>query len=392
MTISLQEKLKNLDKLADGFNKQAGKTMMGRISKSEDIQKELIVDFISVKSLNVKNAMGGGIPKGKITIVSGNPDSGKTYFLLETIGNEMERDENFVAGWLESEGSITENDLTQFNIDPDRFFYLKFDKAGGAEKALDGVEAALLTGIDMFVINSLKCLVPSEELNKGMASMQIGLQARMNGKMTRKLKPIITENKTAFCIVQHLTTQIGSMSRDPLIISGGLAIMFGADIIMDFRKRSIGPEDPISKEEGVKIGVSIRKNHVVTNRCPYLKTEYYGIFGKGTEVYLEAIELAVEKGLIVKGGAFYKVPDENGNPVILEDGTKMQWQGTAKFRQYCIDNPDFFKDLTDKIGNDTAKKMSDEEIQAAIKEEQEVEEIIEEADILKEAKKSKKKK
>lgn len=168
--------------------------------------------------------------------------------------------------------------------------------------------------------------------------------------------------------------------------------MFGADIIMDFRKRSIGPEDPISKEEGVKIGVSIRKNHVVTNRCPYLKTEYYGIFGKGTEVYLEAIELAVEKGLIVKGGAFYKVPDENGNPVILEDGTKMQWQGTAKFRQYCIDNPDFFKDLTDKIGNDTAKKMSDEEIQAAIKEEQEVEEIIEEADILKEAKKSKKKK
>lgn len=212
MTISLQEKLKNLDKLADGFNKQAGKTMMGRISKSEDIQKELIVDFISVKSLNVKNAMGGGIPKAKITIVSGNPDSGKTYFLLETIGNEMERDENFVAGWLESEGSITENDLTQFNIDPDRFFYLKFDKAGGAEKALDGVEAALLTGIDMFVINSLKCLVPSEELNKGMASMQIGLQARMNGKMTRKLKPIITENKTAFCIVQHLTTQIGKLN------------------------------------------------------------------------------------------------------------------------------------------------------------------------------------
>lgn len=82
MTISLQEKLKNLDKLADGFNKQAGKTMMGRISKSEDIQKELIVDFISVKSLNVKNAMGGGIPKGKITIVSGNPDSGKVTYIF----------------------------------------------------------------------------------------------------------------------------------------------------------------------------------------------------------------------------------------------------------------------------------------------------------------------
>ena len=209
--MTLQEKLKNMDKLADGFNKKAGKVMMGRISKSEELRNELEVEWIETPSLNVNAITGGGIPRGKVTIVSGMPDSGKTFYLLETIGKEMAKDPNFVAGWLESEGSITYDNLMQFNIDPERFMYQRFDKAGGAEKALDGVEAALLTGLDMFVINSLKCLVPAEELEKSMEKQQVGLQARMNSKMMRKLKTIVTENKIAFVMVQHLSTQIGKL-------------------------------------------------------------------------------------------------------------------------------------------------------------------------------------
>ena len=366
MAICLAEKLKNLDKISDGFNKKEGKVLLGRISRSEELREALEIDFIPFPSLNVNEATGGGIPKGKITIISGNPDSGKTFLLLETIGIEMEKDPNFVAGWLESEGSITSDNLKQFNIDPVRFFYQRFTKGTGAEKAIDAVEAALLTGIDMFVINSLKCLVPAEELTKSMESMQIGLQARMNGKMMRKLNPIVTETNVAFVMVQHLSTQIGSMSRDPLIMSGGLAIRYAADLIIDLRKRSMSPDEPVKREEGIKIGVSVTKNHVVTNRFPYVKTEYYGIFGEGTEIYLEAIDLAERQELIVKSGAFIKIPDADGNPVILEDGTKMQWQGAAKFRQYCIDNPEFFTDLRNKIKG-VVENMTDEEIYAAKK-------------------------
>ena len=399
MAFTLQEKQKNLDKLAEGFNKKAGKTMLGRISKSEDLRNELKTEWIPVASLNVNEITGGGIPKGKISIISGNPDSGKTMFLLETIGLEMKRDPNFMAGWLESEGSITQDNLDQFGIDPTRFFYQRFDKANGAEKAIDGVEAALLTGVDMYVINSLKCLVPAEELNKDMGSMQIGLQARMNGKMMRKLKPLVTENKVAFTMVQHLSTEIGKMYGDPLQMSGGLAIRYAADLILDLRKRSMAPDEPVSKTEGVKIGVSVMKNHVVTNRFPYLKTEYYGIFGQGTEIYLEAIELASQQGLIVKAGAFIKVPDKDGNPIVLESGEKMQWQGISKFRQYCIDNPVFFDDLRSKI-EASVEIMSEEEVNSAKSAEKETEEIISEAntieefnpmeDVLEEAKKASK--
>lgn len=388
--LNLQEKMKRLDKLSEGFNKKKGKTMVGRVSQCEELQAALRVEFIPTPSLNVNAALGGGWPKGRISIVSGNEDSGKTFILLETIGKAMKENPNFMAGWLESEGSITEDNLNQFGIDPDRFFYLEVDREGAAEEALNVVESALMTGsIDMFVINSLKCLVPKEEFEKGMEQVQVGLQARMNAKMMRKLTAIVDENNVAFVLVQHLTTQIGTMSRDPLILAGGKAIRYGASIICDMRKRSIQESDPISREEGVKIGFSVTKNHVITNRFPYLKTEYYGIFGIGTEIYLEAIDLAINQGILAKAGAFIKVPDENGNPVVLEDGTKMQWQGTAKFRQYCMENPEFFQDLKNKIEGKVEHLSNEEVTNAKLENEGNLDDI--EEDVLEAAAKSTKK-
>lgn len=292
----------------------------------------------------------------------------KTFLLLETIAKKQKEDPEFIAGWLESEGSLSVADLEQMGIDLDRFYYDTATRDGGAEIALNKVEGVIMQGlVDMFVINSLKCLTPSEELQKGMEQMQVGLQARMNAKMMRKITASVTENNIAFIMVQHLTTQIGSMSRDPLIVSGGQAIMYGASVILDLRKRSMSDSDPYKKEEATKIGVTVRKNHVITNRFPYCKLDYYAVFGEGIDTYLEITDLAIQEGILVKAGAFIKVPDENGNPVVLPDGTKLQWQGTARFKDYLRNNPEFFQSLVDKLeGKGDITILSEEEAQEMI--------------------------
>ena len=311
--------------------------------------------------MNLNYALGGGFPKGRITIVAGNPDSGKTFLLLETIAKKQKEDPEFVAGWLESEGSLSVDTLEQVGIDLDRFYYDTISREGAAEEALNKVEAVIAAGlVDMFCINSVKCLTPSEELAKGMENLQVGLQARMNAKMMRKLTSAVTDNNVALVLVQHLTTAIGTMSRDPLVISGGQAILYGASIILDLRKRSMQESDPFKKEEAVKIGVTIKKNHVITDRFPYCKLDYYAVFGQGIDSYLEVMQLAIEAGHLSKSGAFIKVPDENGNPVVLEDGTKLQWQGSAKFKEYCKEHPDFFKSLSDKVSG-KAEFLTEEE-------------------------------
>lgn len=348
--LSLAERLKALDKLSDNFNKAHGEVVCGRVGKNEELQNKITVEFVETPSLNLNYAMGGGFAKGRITIVAGQPDSGKTFLLLETIAKKQKEDPEFIAGWLESEGSLSAKDLVQMGIDTERFFYDTVSRSEGAEVALDKVESVLIGGlVDMFVINSLKCLTPSEELEKGMGQMQVGLQARMNAKMMRKLTSAVTDNRVAFVMVQHLTTQIGSMSRDPLIVSGGQAIQYGASVILDLRKKSMSDADPFKKEEATKIGVTIKKNHVITDRFPYCKLDYYAVFGKGIDCYLEIAQLAIDAGLLVKSGAFIKVPDADGNPKVLPDGTKLQWQGNAKFKDYLIENPEFFEDLKSKL-------------------------------------------
>lgn len=394
---SLAEKKKKLDMLSDKFNKEKGQIIIGRLAHNEELKEKLKVTFIETPSFKVNEALGGGWPKGRSTIIVGNEDSGKTFELLETIGNNMQKDPNFFAGWLESEKSLSMQDFEMFNIDPERLFYHEISRDGAAEEALNAVESILLTGvIDMFVVNSLKCLVPAEELHGAMEKQQIGLQARLNSKMMRKLTPIIAEQNVAFIMVQHLMTEIGKMFGDPLQIAGGRAIRYGASLIVDYRRLSIGKEDPITKEEGVKIGVTVRKNHVITNKYPYVKTAYYGIFGVGTEKYLELMDIAIKQGILIKSGAFIKIPDENGDPLII-DGEKMQWQGVTKFRQYCIDNQDFFEELKSKINKkEIVESLSDNEINE-IQEEQQLDEELsnqlnEDEDIIKKSKKKKSKK
>lgn len=389
--LSTQERLKLLDKLSDNFNKKKNEVRTGRLGHNKELKENLKVDFISTPSINLNYALGGGIAKGRATIVAGKPDSGKTFLLLETIAKRQKEDPDFIAGWLESEGSLSLKTLEQIGIDLDRFYYDEIDREGAAEEALDKTEAVIMQGlVDMFVVNSLKCLVPKEELQKSMEQVQVGLQARLNAKMMRKITTAITETNTAFVMIQHLTTQIGTMARDPLIVAGGEAIKYGASVILDLRKLSMSDADPFKKEEATKIGVTVRKNHVITDRFPYCKLDYYAVFGQGIDNYLELLEVAINKGILVKKGAFIRVPDENGDAKVI-NGEKMQWQGNARFKDYCKENPSFFKNILDAIeGDGIIQFIDEEEAEEYINDDKSLEEYekeLEDDDILAESRK-----
>ena len=160
------------------------------------------------------------------------------------------------------------------------------------------------------------------------------------------------------------------MSRDPLIISGGHAIMYGASIILDLRKRSIQDSDPISRDEGIKIGVTIKKNHCVPDRNPYVKTEYFAVFGEGIEQYLPLLDSALSQGILVQNGAFIKDPDADGNPRVV-NGDKLQWQGRERWRNYCIDNPEYFEQLKARVRGEIVN-LTEEEIEEVKKEQNKI--------------------
>lgn len=362
---SLAERLILADKVTAGINEKAGKVVAGRIGANSEIMEKLTVRFYPTPSMAVNEIIApdiGGFPIGRVTIVAGNSDSGKTSLMLETIALNMELDPNFLAAWIESENSLEKSYIIDtFKIDPERFIFIETDSEAGAEITIDQVEMYLkAVEPNMIVINSLKCMTPKEELEKSVASATIGLQARMNGKIMRKFTARLKEKDCSLVLICHLMTDIGSMSRDPLIVGGGRAIAFSAALTLDMRKRSIQESDPLKSEEAVKIGVSIKKNHVCPNRFPYLKTEYFAVFGEGIEQILTSLDIAIAKGIYRKGGSWIYQDNPNGGDPIRA------WNGKEKFRTFMKENKDELLKLQAVIRGDMISFMSDEEVCDAV--------------------------
>lgn len=389
--MSLAEKKKMMSSMIGKINDKVGKSVIG-FASDEEIKEKLTIDWIPTPSLRVNEITGGGIPRGKVTIVAGDSDSGKTSHMLETIGMNMAKDPDFMALWLESEESLEIEVLeTVFGIDLDRFVLIYLEKDGAAEVALDRMEAAMSSGVfDICVINSLKCLTPSTEFEKEMAAATIGLQARMFGKLMRKMVALIAEHNCGFVLINHLTTEIGKMHGDPLTIAGGRAIRYSSMLTLDYRKRSVQDSDPISREEGMKISVTVHKNHCRQDRMPYLKTDYFIVYGQGTERSIEIIEVAEKCGILTKKGSWYREygteVDKKGEPLerILPDGTKAAWNGMKNTRAYIMNNPDYFDYLINKVenfGKIDVEVLSEEEVEVIEAENKLDEQMVEGAEI-----------
>lgn len=185
--------------------------------------------------------------------------------------------------------------------------------------------------------------------------------------MTSKFTAMVAEYNTAFVLIQRLTTNIGVMNKDPLEVAGGLAIRYWSSLTLDLRKKSVLDSDPISKDEGVKIGVRILKNHCAPWKNVYVKLDYYAIFGQGIEQYLSTLTRAIQKGIIVSKGAWLYWYDDKGE-------VKDKWNGRIAFRQAMKDNPNIFHELLQCVGS-SVNNMSEDEIKEVQNETKELEQM-----------------
>lgn len=346
----MPEKLAKIRQQINKVNASAGKVVAGFLNDKE-IADSLTVKYLPTPNDDLNEAIGGGFPIGRTTIITGLADSGKTSLALETIGQEMMRDENFLALWLESENSLELNYIVDtFHIDPNRFIIVEMNLKEGGEAALDQCASLLRTGtFNMFVINSMKALIPKTQLNKAIAEDTVALQARMNTKALSQYLSIIHEHNIIFVIIQHLSTLIGNLSRDPYSLSGGLFLRYGGSLILDLRKQSVLDTDPITKEEGQKYMISVKKNHVCPKIYPYVKVPHYIIYGEGTEVILTTLRKAIDQGILRASGAW-----------IFWDEKELKWNGKAAFREDMKKNPEVLQTLRNMVYGNVDKLTKEE--------------------------------
>lgn len=283
------------------------------------------VEVFSSGSYLLNNALGiGGYPKGRIVEIYGPESSGKTTLCLHAIAEVQKQ--GGIAAFIDAEHAIDPLYARNLGIDLNTLILSQPDSG---EQAMEIVDILAKSGaVDLIVVDSVAALVPIAELECEMRDMQVGVQARLMSKALRKITGSLHKNKTTVIFVNQIREKIGVMFGNPETTTGGRALKFYASIRLEVRKTT-------SITEGKDITGNEIKIKVVKNKlsAPYKTFTTEILFSKGIDSTGELIDLACEKGVFDKKGAWYAYEGKNIT------------QGKRALKDFLENNPEFKQEI-----------------------------------------------
>ena len=307
------------------IEKQFGK---GSVMKLGD-RAAVDVAVIPTGSLTLDMALGiGGYPKGRIIEIYGPESSGKTTLTLHAIAEVQKQ--GGTAAFIDAEHAIDPVYAKNLGVNIDELILSQPDSG---EQGLEIAETLVRSGaIDLVVVDSVAALVPQVELDGEMGDQQMGLQARLMSKALRKLSGVMNKTDCTIIFINQLREKIGVMFGNPETTTGGRALKFYSSVRVEIRRSEAIKNG--TEIVGNKVNIKVVKNKVAP---PFKSTSVDIIYGKGISRDGEVLDLAVEKDIVDKSGAWYAYKGEKIG------------QGRENAKRYLIEHPDIMNEITEAI-------------------------------------------
>ena len=307
------------------IEKQFGK---GSVMKLGD-RAAVDVAVIPTGSLTLDMALGiGGYPKGRIIEIYGPESSGKTTLTLHAIAEVQKQ--GGTAAFIDAEHAIDPVYAKNLGVNIDELIHSQPDSG---EQGLEIAETLVRSGaIDLVVVDSVAALVPQVELDGEMADQQMGLQARLMSKALRKLSGVMNKTDCTIIFINQLREKIGVMFGNPETTTGGRALKFYSSVRVEIRRSEVIKNG--TEIVGNKVNIKVVKNKVAP---PFKSTQVDIIYGKGISRDGEVLDLAVDKDIVDKSGAWYAYKGEKIG------------QGRENAKRYLVEHPDIMNEITEAI-------------------------------------------
>ncbi|MBK6878772.1 MAG: recombinase RecA [Ignavibacteria bacterium] len=300
-------KMKSLDIALEQIQKEHGK---GAIMKLGDkpIQK---IAAISTGSISLDAALGiGGVPRGRIMEIYGPESSGKTTICLHIIAEAQKT--GGLAAFIDTEHALDTGYAKKLGVDVNNLLISQHEYG---EQALEICETLVRSNsLDVIVVDSVAALTPRAEIEGEMGDSVMGMQARLMSQALRKLTAAVSKSNVVLIFTNQLREKIGVMFGSPETTTGGKALKFYASIRMDIRR--IAAIKDGTETVGNRTKVKIVKNKVAP---PFREVEFDIMYNEGISKIGDLIDLAVEKEIIKKSGAWFSYGE---NRMQGRDGVK----------------------------------------------------------------------
>lgn len=307
------------------IEKNFGKGSIMKLGEKADQR----ISTIPSGSLALDVALGvGGYPRGRIIEVYGPESSGKTTVALHAVA-EVQKNGG-TAAFIDAEHALDPLYAEKLGVNIDELLLSQPDTG---EQGLEIADALVSSGaVDIIVIDSVAALVPRAEIDGEMGDAHVGLQARLMSQALRKLSGTINKTKTIALFINQIREKVGVMFGNPEVTPGGRALKFYATVRLEVRRG-----------EQLKSGTDIIGNRtkikVVKNKVapPFKIAEVDIMYGEGISQVGELLDMAAEKDIIDKSGAWYSYKGDRIG------------QGRENVKNYMKQHPEMVAEVSARV-------------------------------------------
>ena len=322
-------------------------------------------DWISTGNFALNYLISGdfnrGIPLGKVTVLAGEPQAGKSYIASGNIVKAAQEQGIFVI-LIDSENALDEKWLQALDVDTDdkKLLKLSLSMIDDVAKTIstfmkDYKEQYSENKIDapkiLFVVDSLGMLLtPTDvkQFEEGDMKGDLGRKAKSLTALVRNCVNMFGSWNVGLVATNHTYASQDMFDPDDKI-SGGQGFIYASSIVIAMKKLKLKEDEDgnkITDVRGIRASCKVMKTRFAK---PVEAVQVKIPYDTGMDPYSGLVDLFEKKGLLVKSGNRLKYVDSKGKEYLEY---RKAWSGDKL--KMLMDDFDAMQD------NPTAKEIDDE--------------------------------
>lgn len=305
----------------------AKQTILEQMSKQGSIlrgdDRRLNLTRLRTGVTPLDDILGGGLPRGAVTLIVGPESTGKTILCQYAIAAQQAAKSGKNVLYIDAERSFDPDWWKDTGVN---LKTLLVARPATGEQLIDLIVEAIESDAElgMIVIDSLAAMPPSKIVAESAERTDVGSLAKLANLMFIKVMPILGDR--ILLITNQLRENIGGYGdRYP----GGLSQRFYAHVIL--RTRRNGWIEDKGQRTGFTMEVTTVKNKTAP---PQEMASLPFLFRGQLDMLSVAIDDAVARGMITAKPPYYSI-----------QGVDEKFLGKARLREYLTEHPDVLKGL-----------------------------------------------